>query len=110
MAMINYTQAVIPQTLPAGDFEAYTVPTKTVTQVRAATFFNKSASPITLKVSVVPSGATLGVQHQVAQKNIPAGNSYLSPEIINHVLKSGDKLYISGEGLNAYVSVMEQVL
>ena len=28
MALINYTQAVIPQTLPAGDFEAYTVPTK----------------------------------------------------------------------------------
>lgn len=110
MAMINYTQAVIPQTLPAGDFEAYTVPVKTVTQIRAATFYNKSSAPITLKVSVVPSGATLGVQHQVAQKNIPAGNSYMNPEILNHVLKAGDKLFINGEGLNAYVSVMEQVL
>ncbi|MHA7891608.1 hypothetical protein [Acinetobacter baumannii] len=67
MAMINYTQAVIPQTLPAGDFEAYTVPTKTVTQVRAATFFNKSASPITLKVSVVPSGATLGADYSLKE-------------------------------------------
>lgn len=110
MAIINYTQAVVPQTLPAGDFDAYTVPAKTVTQIRAATFYNKSAAPITLKVSVVPSGATLGAQHQVAQRNIPANSSYLNPEILNHVLKAGDKLYINGEGLNAYISVMEQVL
>ncbi len=109
MALINYTQAVIPQTLPAGDFLAYTVPANTVAQVRASTFYNKLAAPITLKVSVVPSGATLGAQHQVAQKNIPANSSYLNPEIINHVLKAGDKLYINGEGLNAYISVMEQV-
>ncbi|HEM7794391.1 hypothetical protein [Acinetobacter nosocomialis] len=109
MALINYTQAVIPQTLPTGDFLAYTVPPNIVAQIRASTFYNKSAAPITLKVSVVPSGATLGAQHQVAQKNIPAASSYLNPEIINHVLKAGDKLYINGEGLNAYISVMEQV-
>lgn len=110
MGIISYTQAVIPQTLPAGDFEAYTVPAVKVAQVRAATFLNKTANPITLKVSVVPSGATLSAQHQVALMNIPSNSSYLNPEIINHVLKAGDKLYINGEGLNAFVSVMEQVL
>lgn len=105
---LNYTQALVPQTLPAGDFLAYTVLPLTISQIRAATIHNKTASPIVLKISIVPSGGTLGAQHQVAQKSIPANSSYMCPELINHTLKTGDKLYLNGEGLNGVISVVEQ--
>lgn len=107
--MITYKQALAPQTLIAGDVLAYTVPTGTIAQIRATTLHNQSVDVVIAKVYVVPSAGIVGDAYKLVSKSLAAGQSYLCPEIINHVLKAGDKVYISGANANAMMSVMEQV-
>lgn len=106
---IIYKQAFAPQTLTAGDVLAYTVPSGTTAHIRAATVHNQSVTVVVAKVYVVPSASSVGDAYKLVSKSLATDQSYLCPEIINHVLKAGDKVYISAENANAMLSVMEQV-
>ena len=106
---IIYKQAFAPQTLTAGDVLAYTVPNDTTAHVRAATLHNQSVTVVAAKIYIVPSAGAVGDAYKLVSKSLAAGQSYLCPEIINQVLKAGDKVYISAENANAMLSVMEQV-
>ena len=107
--MITSVQAFAPQTLSSGDVLAYTVPVSTTATIRACTVHNSDTSPHAMKVFVVPSTGTVAATYELLSKTLAAGQSYLCPEIVNHILKAGDRVYMNGEGNNAMLSVMEQV-
>lgn len=107
--MIKYKNPLKAQTLLAGDVIAYEAPINTVSQVRACTFHNTSENNISIEVFVVPANVELvDVAQRLIRKTLAQNESYLCPEIINHVLESGTKVYFRGEGVNAMLSVMEQ--
>lgn len=107
--MITSVQAFAPQTLTAGDVLAYTVPVSTTATIRACTIHNSDSTPHAITVFVVPSSGSVGDAYQLLSKTLAARQSYLCPEIVNHILKAGDKVYMNGESNNAMLSVMEQV-
>lgn len=109
--MIKYKNPFKPQTLIAGDVLAYEVPQNTVSQVRACTFHNKSANNVSIEVYITPSNVdVVDLPQRLIRKTLAQDESYLCPEIVNHALESGHKIYFKGEGVNAMLSVMEQAV
>lgn len=109
--MIKYKNPFKPQTLSAGNVLAYKVPANTVAQVRACTFHNTSAGNVAIEVYVLPSNVeVVALPQRVIKKALGANESYLCPEIVNHALEEGHKLYFTGAGVNAMLSVMEQAI
>lgn len=106
---INSVQAFPTQALGAGNVLAYTVPTGTTATIRAATLHNPTALPITGQVFIVSAAGTVGDTFRLVNKALGQNQSYLCPEIVNHILKVGDQVFFSGQNLNAVLSVVEQV-
>lgn len=109
--MIKYKNPFKPQTLIAGDVLAYEAPLNAISQVRACTFHNKSEANVAIEVYVVPQNvATVDLAQRLIRKTLAQNESYLCPEIVNHVLEAGHKIYFKGAGVNAMLSVMEQAI
>lgn len=109
--MIKYKNPFKPQTLAVGSVLAYSAPLNTVAQVRACTFHNKSEQSISIEVYVLPVGIdAVDTAQRLIKKTLGQNESYLCPEIINHALEAGYKVYFTGEGVNAMLSVMEQAV
>lgn len=98
--MITYKLAY-KQTLGGGDETAYTTPTGVVASVRALTLHNPTTDNVAVTVAMA------GVQ--VLKKTLSPNQSYLCPELANHILGGGDVITINGQGVNAVLSVSEQV-
>lgn len=107
--MITSVQAYPTQALGAGNVLAYTVPAATTATIRAATLHNPTTGAITGQVFIVPAAGSVGDTYRLVNKALGQNQSYLCPEIVNHILKAGDKVYFTGENVNAALSVMEQV-
>ena len=59
------------------------------------TAVNNSASPAELSVWIVPNGGTTGGGNRmIYQRELASKESYSCPEIIGHVLESGDSLVV----------------
>lgn len=109
--MIKYKNPFKPQTLIAGDVLAYEVPPNTVSQVRACTFHNKSENNAAVEIYIMPGNVTtIDLAQRLMRKTLAQNESYLCPEIVNHALEAGHKIYFIGEGVNAMLSVMEQAV
>lgn len=109
--MIKYKNPFKPQALVAGNILAYEVPPNTVGQVRACTFHNTTANPVVTQIFIVPSNiSTVDQAQKLMQKTLAQNESYLCPEIVNHALIAGHKVYFTGQGVNAMLSVMEQAV
>lgn len=107
--MIKYISPFKAQTLIAGNNTAYIVPKLTVAQIRALTLHNASANSVTVSAYLLPSNVTTPTDAQrLLQKTLAVGDSYLCPEVVNHVLTEGMQVILVGEGVNAMLSVMEQ--
>lgn len=100
--MISYKNALRASTLSDGENVAYIVPDGVVSSVRALTLHNATSNIIVVSVAVN------GVQ--MLKKSLAENQSYLCPELANHVLHGGTKISILGQGVNAMLSVAEQVL
>lgn len=100
--MIVYKNAFPAQALSGGDNVAYVVPDGVVSSVRALTVHNPSANMVTVEVFINDV--------QMIKKTLAENQSYLCPELANHVLHGGTKISIWGQGVNAMLSVAEQVL
>lgn len=98
--MITYKLAY-KQTLGGGDETAYTAPTGVVASVRALTLHNPTSDNVAVTVSLA------GVQ--LIKKTLSPNQSYLCPELANHILGGGDTITINGQSVNAVLSVSEQV-
>ena len=109
--MIKYKNPFKPQTLIAGNVLAYQVPESTVSQVRACTFHNKSEANVAIEIYLVPANVeVVDLAQRLVRKTLSQNESYLCPEIINHALETGCKVYFTGTGVNAMLSVMEQAV
>lgn len=107
--MINYISPFKAQTLMSGDNVAYIVPSSTVAQIRALTFHNTSASSIEIGAYLIPSNVEdTNTGQRLVTKTLGQNESYLCPEVINQVLNEGMKVVLSGQGVNAMLSVAEQ--
>lgn len=100
--MIVYKNAFPAQTLGGGDNVAYVVPDGVVSSVRALTLHNATSNIIVVSVAVN------GVQ--MLKKSLAENQSYLCPELANHVLHGGTKISIYGQNAHAMLSVAEQVI
>ena len=108
--MILYKNPFKPQTLIAGDVLAYEVSASVVAHVRACTFHNASENSVVAEVYILPinTSAPTASAQRLVKKTLMPGDSYLCPEVVNHVLEGGFKVYFKGEGCNAMLSVSEQ--
>lgn len=100
--MIQYKNVFPAQTLDDGENVVYIVPDGVVSSVRALTLHNPTSNIVTVE---------LLVNEAVLMKKALAENqSYLCPELSNHVLHTGVKVVLKGHGVNAMLSVAEQVV
>lgn len=107
--MIKYLTPFKTQPLVTGENLAYMVPVNTVAQSRALTLHNPTEESVQVAVHIVPSNiAEVLDSSRILKKTIASNESYLCPEIANHNLQTGDKVYLVGEGINATFSVAEQ--
>lgn len=108
--MIRYLNPFKPQTLADGNNIAYIAPALSVAQIRALTLHNASASPVNIGVHLVPAGDIVQAANRLVKKTIGVDESYLCPEVVNHVLTDGMRVILVGQGVNATLSVMEQAV
>lgn len=108
--MILYKTPFKPQTLVAGDVLAYEVKSAAIAHVRACTFHNASANNVNIEVYILPAGidSPTATAQRLVKKVLMPNESYLCPEVVNHVLEGGFKVYFKGEGCNVMLSVSEQ--
>lgn len=108
--MILYKNPFKPQTLIAGDVLAYEVSGAVLAHVRACTFHNTSENSVAIEVYILPSNidAPTAAAQRLVKKTLMPNESYLCPEVVNHVLEGGYKVYFKGQGCNAMLSVSEQ--
>lgn len=108
--MILYKNPFKPQTLIDGDVLAYEVSVSVIAHIRACTLHNTSASSVVVEVYILPTNtsAPTTMAQRLVKKTLMPGDSYLCPEVVNHVLEGGYKVYFKGQGCNAMLSVSEQ--
>ncbi|WP_173911047.1 hypothetical protein [Acinetobacter sp. Marseille-Q1618] len=109
--MIKYLSPLKAQALAAGNNEVYTVPANTITHIRALTFHNTTAANMDIEVYLIRSNIpTVESGQRLVKKVLSQNESYLCPEVINHVLTDGMKVVLVGNGVNAMLSVSEQAV
>lgn len=97
--MITYKLAY-NQTLGSGNETLYTAPTNAVASVRALTLHNPTTDNVAVTVAME------GVQ--MLKKTLSPNQSYLCPELANHII--GGAVVATGQGVNTVLSVAEQVI
>ena len=106
---ISYKTPFKLQSLVAGNNLAYTVPEFVVSQVRACTIHNPTATQKSIEVYILPESVIdPAAAYRIIKGTLFENGSYLCPELANHCLQKGDKVVFVGEGLNAVLSVLEQ--
>lgn len=69
----------------------YVAPANTRTLLDKMTITNPTAGALTFTVNLVPEGGTAGADNiVVSAQSVAAGATYLCPEIVGHVLNTGD--------------------
>ena len=64
-----------------------------VTIIDAVSVTNSSADAVELSLSIVPSGGSVGDDNRaIIEMILRANESYLCPEVLGHVLASGDSI------------------
>ncbi len=104
---IRHLELCAASTLTGTAATKYTVPTATNTQLRQATALNTTAAPVTLQVYIVPTAGTAGTGNQLVSFSVPAGGSYLCPELIGKIMPAGSFLQALGAGLTFTASGAE---
>lgn len=100
---VTHKQLIAPQKIGAGVSTLYTVGENTVTQIRAFSVSNTTDNNAVLNVYL---GGTAD-NHLVEKKTIASSETYLCLHAINQILKAGDKISVSGDGLSVMVSGAE---
>ncbi|PZX29472.1 hypothetical protein C7416_104477 [Cupriavidus phytorum] len=78
--------------------------TATITQ---ASLYNKTAAAVDVFIYLVPSGGSAGDPTTVVKKNVAAGASASVPELIDHKLANGGKIYAKGLDVSLTISGAE---
>lgn len=71
----------------------YYTSTNIVTIIDKMTLCNTTAGAVTVTVDLVDSGGTAGASERViSARSIGAGETYTCPEVVGHILNSGDTI------------------
>lgn len=105
--MINYISPFKTQALKSGNNIVYITPALTTSQIRALTFHNTTTAAVSIEV-YVSANSDITTAQRLVKKTLGQNESYLCPEVINHVLTDGMSITLVGLGVNAMLSVMEQ--
>lgn len=109
--MIKYLSPFKAQKLGAAKTQLYVVPTKTTAQLRALTLHNTSIDAVEVEIYLLSeSEATASDAQRLIKKTLSQNESYLCPEVINHILTPGMKVVAAGENANAMLSIVEQTI
>ena len=82
--LINTQQAANAQTT------YYTAPASTRTIIDKFSANNPTGANVTLTVNLVPNAGAAGAANQLAAKLLAPGEAYTFPEVVGHVMNSGD--------------------
>lgn len=93
---IKHLELSAASALTATAVVKYTVPVATTTQIRQATAFNSTASPVTLMVYIVPSAGSPSASNQLVNQAIAAGATYNCPELIGKIMPTGSTMQALG--------------
>lgn len=98
-------QLVAPQLVTNAQTTVYTS-TGLKTRIDKMSFTNTTGSAATITVNLVPSaGAAASSNTITSAKSVNAGETWNCPDVVGHVLKSGDFISILG-GTNNALTVM----
>lgn len=98
------------QVAPIAETSLYPAPANTRTIIDKLSATNTTAGALTITIKLVPAGQVAGVAYEVSHAaSIAAGQSYTFPEVIGHVLASGDFISViaSAAGINIRASGRE---
>lgn len=86
------TPAVLVQSKSAEDSQTtqYTAPSLSTVFVDSMVLHNSTGGAVTFAANVVPSGGSADSTNLFLNRSIPAGASYLCPEIAGRTLAEGD--------------------
>ena len=88
---------------PAVQTTVYTAGTSTRTIIDKCTAYNGSVSAVPITVNIVPSAGTAGADNVIAVKAVSAGETYTFPEVVGHVLETGEFVSIVAGSASALV-------
>jgi len=76
-----------------GSNATYYTSTNIRTIIDKFTLCNTTAGAITATIDIVDSGGTAGVTERlISARSIAAGETYICPEVVGHILNSGDTI------------------
>lgn len=78
-----------------------TVPQTTTYRIGRAGFANSTGAAVSVSASLLTGGTAVVILPSV---NVPAGRTYVSPELAGLVLPAGSSLQASGAGVVIYAS------
>jgi hypothetical protein len=110
---INVRCLVEAVQVTAAEVTYYTAPPNTRTLIDKLTGTNTNVGAVTITVSLVASGNSVGVGSQIVRtRALAAGETYGFPELVGHVLNPGDFISIaasSAASVNVRISGREVV-
>lgn len=75
----------------------------TYTAIHAASINNPTNAVVAVGIHIVPAGGIAGPANRIALKNVLAESTGQVPEIVNHKLEPGARIYAVGEG--AFITI-----
>jgi len=90
--------AVVPKSIiPSQQLTAVNATYYTATNIRTIidkmTLTNTTAGAVTVTIDLVDSGGTAGAtERMISARSIAAGETYTCPEVVGHILNSGDSI------------------
>jgi hypothetical protein len=88
--MISPKALFAPLLIAIADTNQYTAPVGVRTIIDKFTAMNTSAAPVTVTVNLVSSGGAAAAANKTVTRTLQPGETYTFPEVVGHVLNSGD--------------------
>lgn len=90
---INQIQLVAPTLLPAAVAVLLTAPANTTYRIGRAGFSNPTGGALTVTAYLVPAAGAASAANQLIDAiSVPAGSTYISPELAGLVIPAGSTL------------------
>lgn len=77
---------------------------------RSVGVHNGSGAPVVLKAWLVSASALADATTEVINRSIPAGKTDMCPELIGRGLNAGGTLQMSGAGLSAGLTAIDNII
>lgn len=101
---VQWKELVPGVDLTAALTSIYESPISTSSAIHAVSLNNPTANVVAVSIHIVPPGGTAGPSNRVALKNVLAGSTGQAPELVNHKLEPGARIFALGLGASITIS------